>query len=83
MFVSTLHSVPVQATFTIPATMFDPELTIHADGTVLMMIWEGGRKGRRVMAMGVTQEAAPYRMQTVVFQDGTVHNVAPHVLHLA
>lgn len=81
MFVSTLTTVPVSADFTIPATMFDPELTIYADATDLMMIWDGGRKGRRVIAVGVTVEAAPYRMQTVIFADGTRANVAPHVLH--
>jgi hypothetical protein len=83
MFVSTLTTVSVPETFTIPATMFDPELTIHADGTELMMIWDGGRKGRRVIASGVTVEASPYRMQTVMFTDNTTANVAPHVLHLA
>lgn len=77
----TLTIVPVAVGFTIPATPYDPELTIHPDGTDLMMVWAGGLRGRRVTAVGVTVEASPYRFQACRYADGTIHNVAPHVLH--
>lgn len=55
-------------------------LTYYADGTDLMMVWDGGRKGRRVTAVGIAH-AKPYEFQACRYADGTVHNVAPHVLH--
>lgn len=67
---------------TTPATMFEPELTYYADGTDLMMVWNGGLRGRRVTAAGMTGVGiGGYAFQVVRYADGSLHNVAPHVLH--
>ena len=76
-----LPIIPVTADFFDPATMSDPELQFFADGTDVMMIWDGGRKGKRGTTIGVTDGKSPYRYQRVRFFDGTESNVAPHVLH--
>lgn len=55
-------------------------LTYYADGADLMMVWNGGLNGRRVTAVGIAH-TKPYAFQACRYADGTVHNVAPHVLH--
>ncbi|UQA95656.1 hypothetical protein [Streptomyces halobius] len=70
---------PLAEDFTAPATMFDPELTYYADGTAVVMRWEGGEKAGTTI--GMTVDRSPYQYQAVRFEDGTTSNVAPHVLH--
>ncbi len=74
-------TVPLAADVKVPATMFLPELTFYADGTELMMIWDGGRKGRRVTTVGMTKGAVGQEFQACRYPDGSVHNVDPRVLH--
>ncbi|MFG2404232.1 hypothetical protein ACGFR8_07810 [Streptomyces brevispora] len=64
---------------TTPATMFDPELTYYADGTPVVMRWEGGEETGATV--GMTTYRNPYAYQAVQFEDGTIKKVAPHVLH--
>lgn len=63
----------------VPAGMFDPELTYYADGTHVVMRTQDIEQ--RGVAVGMTTDAGPYQFQSVRFADGTVKNVAPHVLH--
>lgn len=63
----------------VPAGMFDPELTYYADGTHVVMRAQGTEQ--RGVTIGMTTNAGPYQFQAVRFADGTVKNVAPHVLH--
>lgn len=65
----------------VPAGMFDPELTYYADGTHVVMRARGTEQ--QGIAVGMTTDASPYQFQAVRFADGTVKNVAPHVLHRA
>lgn len=69
----------VAADKVVPAGMFDPELTYYADGTHVVMRAQGTEQ--RGVAVGMTTDAGPYQFQAVRFADGTVKNVAPHVLH--
>lgn len=69
----------VTADTVVPAKMFDPELTYFADGTqVVMRAQDNEQYG---VTVGMTTDASPYQFQAVRFADGTVKNVAPHVLH--
>lgn len=69
----------VAADKVVPAGMFDPELTYYADGTHVVMRAQGAEQ--RGVTIGMTTNAGPYQFQAVRFADGTVKNVAPHVLH--
>lgn len=70
---------PIDADVTVPAGMFDPELTYFADGTHVVMRAQGTEQ--HGVTVGMTTDAGPYQFQAVRFADGTVKNVAPHVLH--
>lgn len=69
----------INADVTVPAGMFDPELTYFADGTHVVMRAQGTEQYG--VTVGMTTDASPYQFQAVRFADGTVKNVAPHVLH--
>lgn len=69
----------VDADKVVPAGMFDPELTYYADGTHVVMRAQGAEQ--HGVTIGMTTNASPYQFQAVRFADGTVKNVAPHVLH--
>ncbi|MEV0778910.1 hypothetical protein [Streptomyces sp. NPDC050428] len=64
-----------------PATMFDPALTYYANGTRVVMRWNGGEKTG--ITEGMTRNGGTYQYQAVRFEDGATSNVAPHVLHRA
>lgn len=73
------HVEALTADKVVPAGMFDPELTYYADGTHVVMRAQGTEQ--QGIAVGMTTDAGPYQFQAVRFADGTVKNVAPHVLH--
>lgn len=73
------HVEALTADKVVPAGMFDPELTYYADGTHVVMRAQGTEQ--QGVAVGMTTDAGPYQFQAVRFADGTVKNVAPHVLH--
>ena len=73
------HVEALTADKVVPAGMFDPELTYYADGTYVVMRAQGTEQ--QGIAVGMTVNAGPYQFQAVRFSDGTVKNVAPHVLH--
>jgi hypothetical protein len=78
---SSTPSVPLAEDVTVPADRWNPATTFYADGTELMMIWDGGRKSRRVVTMGMTQGAVAHEFQACRYPDGSIHNVDPRVLH--
>jgi hypothetical protein len=71
---------PVYTAYTTKATMFDPELTYHPDGTSVVMRWVGGERAGITRGM---KKGAGYDWQIVEWPDGTTDAVAPHTLHLA
>lgn len=63
---------------TVPATVFDPELTYYADGTRVRMTWSGGTKEGTTFGRYIG--AGPYAFQAVRWDDGSEDGVAPHTL---
>lgn len=72
---------PLPADMTVPATMWDPALTYYADGTAVIMTWDGGT--RAGVTCGMTRGGIPYEFQAVRWADDSVSRVAPHVLRRA